>query len=34
MNNYTIFKENKYKNKKCEYKGMKFDGWINDRNKM
>lgn len=22
---YTIFKENKYKNKKCEYKGMKFD---------
>jgi len=22
---YTIFKENKYKNKKCVYKGMKFD---------
>ena len=22
---YTIFKENKYHNKKCEYKGIKFD---------
>ena len=28
---YTIFKENKYKNKKCEYKGMKFDS-IKERN--
>lgn len=25
MYKYTIFKENKYKNKKCEYKGIKFD---------
>ena len=29
--NYTIFKENKYHNKKCEYKGMKFDS-IKERN--
>ena len=35
---YTIFKENKYKNKKCEYNGMKFDSlkernwWINLEN--
>lgn len=28
---YTIFKENKYHNKKCEYKGMKFDS-IKERN--
>lgn len=25
MNKYTIFKENKYHNKKCVYKGIKFD---------
>lgn len=25
MYNYTIFKENKYHNTKCEYKGMTFD---------
>lgn len=28
---YTIFKENKYRNKKCEYKGMTFDS-IKERN--
>lgn len=25
MNKYTIFKESKYHNKKCVYKGIKFD---------
>ena len=25
MYNYTIFKESKYKNRKCEYKGIVFD---------
>ena len=31
MNNYTIFKENKYHNKKCKYKDMIFDS-IKERN--
>lgn len=31
MNRYTMFKENKYHNKKCEYNGIKFDS-IKERN--